>query len=110
MAEKKTVAKTEKKPMIKSGKGMLPVEPWQILQYPMLTEKALSRVETENKLVFIVRRDANKKQIKWAAEHALGVKVDNVKTIIDQKGRKKAVIKLTKDFPATDVAMRFGML
>jgi ribosomal protein L23 len=99
MAEKKTKAK----------KGVvLTVEPWQILQYPLLTEKALSRVE--NKLVFVVRRSANKKQIRWAAEHALGVKVESISTVIDQKGRKKAMIKLTKDFPATDVAMRFGML
>jgi len=101
MAEKKT----------KTKKGVTPnIEPWQILQYPLLTEKALSRVETENKLVFVVRRNSNKKQIRWAAEHALGVKVESISTVIDQKGRKKAMIKLTKDFPATDVAMRFGML
>ncbi len=101
MAEKKKVKAKEK---------TLTGEPWQILQYPLLTEKSLSRVETENRLVFIVRRSANKKQIRWAAEHALGVKVASVQTTIDQKGRKKAVIKFTKDFPAMDVATRFGML
>lgn len=104
MAEKK--AKKVEEKMAKAPS----VEPWQILQYPLLTEKSVGRVETENKLVFVVRRDSNKKQIKWAAEHALGVKVASVCTTIDQKGRKKAVIKLTKDFPAMDVAMRFGML
>jgi ribosomal protein L23 len=98
MAEKKTKQK------------LLLSEPWQILQYPLLTEKALGRVETDNKLVFVVRRDANKKQIRWAAEHALGVKVAAIQTIIDQKGRKKAIIRFTKDFPAMDVATRFGML
>ena len=102
MAEKKTA---KKKPAVTPL-----VEPWQILQYPLLTEKALARVETENKLVFVVRRNANKRQIRWAAEHALGVKVQAITTTIDQKGRKKAMIRLTKDFPAMDVAMRFGML
>jgi len=101
MAEKTVKKITEK---------IAAVDPWEILQYPLLSEKALSKVETENKLVFVVRRNMNKKQIKWAAEHALGVKVVSVRTTIDQKGRKKAVIKLTKDFPAMDVAMRFGML
>lgn len=99
MAEKRTVKKS-----------VAPAEPWQILQYPLLTEKALGKVETENKLVFIVRRDASKQAIKWAVQKALGVKVADVRTAIDQKGRKKAMVKLTKEYPAADIATRFGML
>lgn len=85
-------------------------DPWEILQYPHFTEKSLLRVEKENKLVFIVRRDSTKKQIRWAIEKALEVKVDKINVTIDQQGRKKAWIKLTKDYNATDIATRFGML
>lgn len=97
--------KTEKK------KGEFPlVDPWSILQSPLLTEKAIGRIETENKLVFIVNRKSTKTQIKWATERALNVKVEDVQTIIDRKGRKKAWVKLTKEFSASDIATRLGML
>lgn len=86
------------------------VDPWGILQHPLLTEKSLSRVEAENKLVFIVRRNSSKKQIASAIEQAFEVKVDSVNTIIDRKGRKKATVKLMPEFKAADIAMRFGML
>ncbi len=85
-------------------------EPWSILVHPLLTEKALGIVEKENKLVFIVRRECEKQQIKWAVEKAFGVKVDSVNTNIDRQGRKKAIIKLSKEFKALDIATRFGML
>jgi large subunit ribosomal protein L23 len=95
---------------IAEKKGPLPRDPWEILQYPLLTEKALAKVETENKLVFIVRRNSNKRSIRWAVEKALEVKVDNVHTLIDMDGRKKAIIKLKPEFKAGDIATRFGML
>lgn len=85
-------------------------DPWEILLYPLLTEKAIGKIETENKLVFIVKRTSKKRQIKWAIEKALNVRVDNVNTIIDRKGRKKAWIKLSKDSPAIDIATRLGMM
>lgn len=96
MAEKKKVTITH--------------DPWKILLYPLLTEKAIGKIETENKLAFIVRRNSNKKQIKWAVEKALDVKVISVNTMIDRKGRKKSWIKLSKDTPALDVATRLGMM
>jgi ribosomal protein uL23 len=86
------------------------VDPWTILLYPLLTEKAIGKIESENKLVFIVKRKSSKKQIQWATETAFNVKVTNVKTLIDAKGRKKAWIKLSKDFPAAEIATRLGML
>lgn len=85
-------------------------DPWNIIMYPLLTEKAIGMVEKENKLVFVVKRTANKKQIRWSVEKLLEVKLDNVRTMIDRKGRKKAVVKLSKDFSAADIATRFGML
>ena len=86
------------------------VDPWTIIQYPLFTEKSIGRIEKENKLIFIVNRTSNKKQIRWAIEKALEVKIDKVWTMIDQKGRKKAWVKLAKGYNATDIATRFGML
>jgi large subunit ribosomal protein L23 len=86
------------------------VDPWDILMHPLLTEKAIGKIEKENKLVFIVDRDSSKKQIGWAMEKAFDVKVDKVTTMIDRKGRKKAWIKLSKEFSAADIATRLGML
>jgi large subunit ribosomal protein L23 len=86
------------------------VDPWTILLHPLLTEKGIGKIEKDNKLVFIVDRDSSKKQIKWAMEKAFTVKVEKVSTMIDRKGRKKAWIKLSKEFSASDIATRLGML
>jgi large subunit ribosomal protein L23 len=86
------------------------VDPWKIVFYPFLTEKSIGMVEEDNKLIFIVRRESNKREIRWAIEKILNVKVKHIQTLIDRKGRKKAFIKLTKDSSATDIATRFGML
>lgn len=94
----------------KKEEKMPVVDPWTILLYPLLTEKSIGRIETENKLVFIVKRKSNKKQIKWATERAFNVKVMDVKTLIDRKGRKKAWIQLAKEYPAAEIATRLGML
>jgi large subunit ribosomal protein L23 len=88
----------------------LMADPWDILLHPLLTEKAIGKIEKENKLVFIVNRNSSKKQIEWAMEKAFEVKVDKVTTMIDRKGRKKAWIKLSKEFSAADIATRLGML
>ncbi len=96
--------------MAKEEKKSLLADPWSIIKYPLLSEKAISKIETENKLVFVVNRKSNKNQIKWAIEKTLEVKVDNVRTIITQKGEKRAWVKLDKKFPAAEIATRFGML
>jgi large subunit ribosomal protein L23 len=93
----------------KTEKTLL-VDPWTILLYPLLTEKAIGKIESENKLVFIVDRRSSKRQIQWATEKAFSVKVVNVKTMIDNNGRKKAWVKLSKEYPATEIATRLGML
>ncbi len=113
-AEKTQEKKTEEKKAEKQKKDAkdktLPVEVWNVLEHSLLTEKSIGFVESQNKLVFIVRRDSNKNSIKWAIEKAFEVKVDEVKTLIDQKGRKKAFVKLDKNFNAGEIATRLGML
>ena len=83
---------------------------WDILVYPHLTEKSMNMVEIENKLVFIVNRKANKNEIKEAIESEFEVKVDWVKTEITTRGQKKAFIKISPDFSASDIASKLGMI
>lgn len=86
------------------------MDPYKILRYPYLTEKSISLVEKENKIVFVVDRKANKKQIKEAFEKLFEVKVEKVNTEITLKGEKKAYIKLKPEFKAIDVATKLGMV
>ncbi|HIP90653.1 MAG TPA: 50S ribosomal protein L23 [Candidatus Nanopusillus sp.] len=81
-----------------------------ILQYPVLSEKAIRMLEKENKVVFTVHRNANKTQIKQAFEKLFNVKVEKVNTLILPDGRKKAYIKLKKDYKASDILSKLGLL
>jgi len=86
------------------------MDPYKILRYPYMTEKSISLVERENKIVFVVERKATKAQIKKAFEQAFEVKVAKVNTEISLKGEKKAIIKLKPEFKAVDVATKLGLV
>jgi large subunit ribosomal protein L23 len=85
-------------------------DPMDVLLYPSLTEKSVGMVERENKIVFVVRKNASKSDIKRAFEKLFNVKVAKVNTLVDAKGNKKAYIRLAKDYNAVDIATRLGML
>ncbi|MFP4116615.1 MAG: 50S ribosomal protein L23 [Candidatus Aenigmatarchaeota archaeon] len=84
--------------------------PMDVIRYPHLTEKSVSMVEEENKLVFIVQDSANKNEVKWAVEEEFGVGVVKVNTLNTMKGNKKAIVQLSGDDNAIDIATRLGML
>ena len=86
------------------------MDPFKILKHPHLSEKSVSLIEKENKIVFIVDRKASKKQIKEAIEKTFEVKVDKINTEITFKGEKKAYIRLKPEFKAMDVATKLGMV
>ncbi|MBS3055527.1 MAG: 50S ribosomal protein L23 [Candidatus Aenigmarchaeota archaeon] len=86
------------------------MDPWKILKYPYLTERSISLVENENKIVFVVERKANKQQIREAFEKVFQVKVDKVNTETLLSGEKKAFIKLKPEFKAGDVAVKLGII
>lgn len=86
------------------------MDPWKILLYPYLTEKAVGMIDRENKITFVVSRRAKKREIKEAFEKVFGVKVEKINTMIDYKGRKKAIIKLKPEFKARDVAAKLGIV
>jgi large subunit ribosomal protein L23 len=86
------------------------MDPWKILKFPYLTEKSITLVEKENKIVFVVERKATKQQIKEAFEKVFEVKVEKVNTEITLDGMKKAFIKLKPEFKAGDVAVKLGIV
>jgi len=77
---------------------------------PVSSESALERLEKENKLTLIVNPDANKVTIKAAVEKLYSVKVKSVNTSISTSGEKKAIVALEKEFSATELATRIGLL
>ena len=81
-----------------------------ILRYPLTTEKNVKLMQSENKLVFVVDRKANKTEIKAAAESLFKVKVRKVNTLILPSGKKKAYLKLSADTPAIDIATDLGLI
>ncbi len=86
----------------------LPVE--KVIQYPLLSEDAVTLIEAENKITFIVDREASKHDIRRAVEELYEVKVDGVNTMISPFGKKKAFVKLSPENKAADLAVRLGIL
>ncbi len=60
---------------------------YDIIIRPIVTEKSTMAAE-QNRVVFEVRKDATKPEIKKAVEAIFGVKVEKVNTLI-VKGKKK---------------------
>lgn len=81
-----------------------------IIETPIKTEKAIKKIEEENTLTFLVSEGASKAQIKEEMERLFSVKVDNVRTFITSKGKKHALVRLSKGHKADDVAMKLKMI
>ncbi len=59
-----------------------------VLQGPHLSEKSAIAAETNNQIVFKVRTDATKREIRQAVELLFEVRVDGV-TVVNVKGKAK---------------------
>lgn len=81
-----------------------------VVYYPLVTEKAVNIIDSENKITFIVADTANKKSVKEVVQKAYNVKVVSINIIRDRKGRKKAIVKLSKENKAQDLATKIGVL
>ena len=90
-------------------------DPRDVLLAPVVSEKAYGLLD-ENKYTFLVRKDANKTQIKIAVEKVFGVKVVSVNTINRQgkrkrtrtgfgkrKDTKRAIVTLSADSKAIEI-------
>ncbi len=76
---------------------------------PIVTEKAVMKIELQNILTFMTEKEKTKTEIKNEVEKMFKVKIESIKTMI--KGNKKyAFIKLKKEFPAIDIATKLGLM
>ena len=82
----------------------------ELLQRPLYTEKGLNLKDKENKIIFRVKKSANKSEIKKAVEKIFKVKVADVNTI-NVLGKKKRVGKFsgkTSDWKKAIVTLKKG--
>ncbi len=81
-----------------------------IIIAPVKTEKAISKIEYENTLTFVVGRESTKKDIAGEVEKLFSVKVASVRTFVTSKGKKHALVRLDKSSKADDVATKLKMI
>lgn len=86
------------------------MDAYNIIKYPLSTEKSIRLMESENKLIFVVNKKATKKEIKEAVEDMFKVKIDDINTLISANGQKKAYIKFSSKNPAIDIATQLGLI
>ena len=76
---------------------------------PIVTEKAVMMIESQNVLTFVMDKRKTKTEIKKEIEDLFKIKIEEIRTLI--RGNKKYVYaKLKKEFPAIDVATKLGLM
>ncbi len=110
--EKKPVAKktakietkkeVEKPKVLEKAKRVLTIN-------PLVSEKAVMMIESQNIITFEADRDSTKHEIKNEIEDLFNVKVDSIRTL-NAKNKKHAYVKLNSKFPAIDLATKLGMM
>lgn len=80
-----------------------------LLKEPIKTEKAIGKIEFDNKITFRVENNATKRQVKEEVEKVFKVKVDSVKTYLTTKGQKRAVVRLAEGYKAEDISSKLKM-
>lgn len=89
---------------------MKKIEYYEVLEYPVITEKTVNMISTTNRVTFVVNKASTKKEIKDAVEKLYNVKVKTVNVLFDRKNRKKAFVTLKKGFNAQDLANKLGII
>jgi large subunit ribosomal protein L23 len=84
------------------------MDPFEVVLHPFVTEKSMNQMEKNNALEFIVKRDADKAQIKKSVEKMFDAKVKSVNTRITKDGKHATVI-FMPEFKAEDIGMRIGV-
>lgn len=76
---------------------------------PVVTEKAVMLIESQNVLTFKFGMKATKNQIKKEVEDLFEVKVEKIR-VMNRNSKKYAYVKLNPKNPAIDVATKLGMI
>jgi large subunit ribosomal protein L23Ae len=86
------------------------MDAYNIIKYPLTTEAAMKKIEDNNTLVFLVHTRANKHHIRAAVKKLYDINVAKVNTLIRPDGKKKAYVRLARDYDALDVANKIGII
>ena len=81
-----------------------------VLKYPFVTEKAMVLLEKENKLQFIVDKDATKADIRREIEKTFAQEVSSVRTLMNTRGQKKAIVSFANNKAAEEILSRLGIM
>lgn len=76
---------------------------------PVVTEKAVMMIESQNVLTFKMGLGATKEQIKKEVENLFDVKVDKIR-VMNRDSKKYAYVKLNSKHPAIDIATKMGLI
>ncbi|MGD2142698.1 MAG: 50S ribosomal protein L23, partial [Candidatus Bathyarchaeota archaeon] len=82
------------------------MNPYEVILYPLMTERSIYMIENENKLVFAVKMQAKKQDIHRAVRVLYGVEAESVNTLISRDSIKKAFVRLKPEHDASDLAIR----
>jgi large subunit ribosomal protein L23 len=80
-----------------------------VIEHPLVTEKAMNQMDFGNKLQFVVHMDAAKPEIRDAVEENFDVTVEDVNTMVTMNNIKKAIVRLGEEDDAQEVASRIGV-
>lgn len=80
------------------------------IKAPYVSEKASMMLDTDGKLQFLVRRDADKTRIARAVEEMFAHEVTSVTTMMTMKGQKKATVTFADSKAGEEILSRLGIL
>lgn len=83
---------------------------YDLIQYPLITEKAVTNVEAKSKVTLIVDPKATKGKVKRVLEDYFDVRVEKVNILTTPKGDKKAVVTLKSTDEAVKIAIALGVI
>jgi large subunit ribosomal protein L23Ae len=86
------------------------MDAFNIIKYPLTTEAAMKKIEDNNTLVFQVHLRANKNHVRAAVRKLYDIKVAKVNCLIRPDGKKKAYVRLARDYDALDIANKIGII
>tara|TARA_Y100000310_G_scaffold167546_2_gene167352 strand:+ start:2884 stop:3126 length:243 start_codon:yes stop_codon:yes gene_type:complete len=76
---------------------------------PIVTEKAVMLIESQNVLTFQTEKNSTKEEIKKEVENLFAVEIEKIRTLI-RNNKKYVYVKLKKKFPAIDSATKLGLI
>jgi large subunit ribosomal protein L23 len=67
-------------------------------------------LDRNNKVQFLVRREATKEQIKREIQKTFGQEVTHVRTVMTTHGEKKAIVSFANNKAAEEILSRLGIM